>query len=333
MDRSQSSVIVTLFIVFLLFSELFAAGGDKKQPVSLPVKTVLTLTVTGGDTVSAKIQKAPVKDVLQELANQTDLVIEVDGSVEGEFISAEFDPLPLEEGIQNLLRNKSYVLVYKEVPSPTGSAPLLRVEGIKVTGTGKPGELPLRIENANRDKGFVSPAPTTLTSEPPLPSRPQDDLKKETRGFIFSAPYQPTNPQTTNPAFPGPGVRERNIGSGNTNMSRDAGQSTTSSPSGHTTTIPPSTDINTILTNKNATHESQSSDENDEESEPSIATLTKIATTDPDPETRMNALEDLVYSEEGGLKIIATLEQVALSDSDSEVRERARDLIESVREE
>ena len=335
MSKNKTGVVVGV-LIFLLSSGLgFSGEGGttlpealppargKNKPVSLPVKKEFSLIVTDGNTLRVKIQKVPLMEVLQALANQTDLLIEVDQSAEDEFVSAEFDPLPLEEGIQRLLRNKNYVLMYTEVPSLDGSTSLIRVEGIKVAGVGKIGGSPLPPLRRESDRGEVPPMLRHLEDEASRDPQTNkaaipDASQNERRGIIYGVPSRETSPNVTNPAVP------RMVNPSD----RDAGQQRPYSP-------PPRTDIgsnslnNTINTTTN--QDSKTDQDSDDPSEPTVSSLTNILNTNLDSEARMDAMEELAV--DGGLELIPTLQQVASSDSDPDIRERAKEMIEDIRDE
>lgn len=81
--------------------------------------------------LSAKIENAPLGEVLKELARQAHLEVYLRGSSAEEKVSARFDNLPLEEGIKRLLKGKDYTLTYDRT-MPASS----RVAEIRVISNG-----------------------------------------------------------------------------------------------------------------------------------------------------------------------------------------------------
>ena len=338
MNRNRVGITLSALIFLLSVGHGFAAEGGKNKPVSLPAKKVFSLIVTGGETLQVKIKKTPLRDVLQELANQTDLLIEIDRAVGQELISAEFDPLPLEEGIQNLLRNKNYVLMYAEVPSIDGSATVVRVEGIKVAGIGGIGASPLSPIQREGPRGDPFPIPMyqeNETSRHPQMDNPAipDDPMRGKYGMIYPFPGTslPVNPGVTNPA-------PDRIVSTNGNSYNSSGTDTRvySLPPNISNAIPPDgkgSDQNAVIPS-----DKKGSDHgHDDDLDPSISSLTNAVHTSSDPEIRMDALDDLAYALEdldyqGRLKFIPTLQQVARSDSNSDIRERAQEIIDEIRD-
>jgi len=326
MRKKQVGIVIVVLIFLVSVGQSFSeekkgkveASGKtekvgKSQPIVLPAKVPFSLIVTGGDTLRAKIQKVQLWEVLEELASQTGLSMEIDQVVGRELISAEFDPMPLEEGIQNLLRNKNYILTYTEIPSTDGSVSTLRVDGIKVSGvSGISGKIDasslhrLREENMTNE---IVPMPTGQEEALRLSqdkAAVSDQIRKETSGIIhpFLVPARPMNPNTV-PASPG-----------NTTLG----------------VIPATKGGNTTGNISSGNSEAgQNANSEDDEDYPSIASLTNTVTTNPDRDARLDAMEDLAY--EGGLGIIPTLQQVARSDADSEIRTRAQELIEEIKEE
>jgi hypothetical protein len=188
MSRYQSTMGIGVLALLLFFTSSFAMGGNENRPGLTPdtrmeKKPFLLAIDIDKDMLSAKIKKAPLEAVLEELKQKTHLTIEVNGSLAGETVSVEFDPLPLEKGLHTLLRNKSYILTYSRVVSEDGSAPQFRVEGIKVAG-----------------KGTMSPL-SPLNEEPGRRGWPQESFRQHSEGIPdpIAPPAPPANTEETKP--------------------------------------------------------------------------------------------------------------------------------------
>jgi hypothetical protein len=84
--------------------------------------------------LSAKIETVSLREVTERLAQLTKIEISLDRSIGNETVTAEFENLPLKEGIQRILQGKSYALIY--APAPLGSLPAPKVAGIRVLSKG-----------------------------------------------------------------------------------------------------------------------------------------------------------------------------------------------------
>ncbi|MDA2930501.1 HEAT repeat domain-containing protein [Acidobacteria bacterium AH-259-O06] len=110
-----------------------------------------------------KIEKVPVKRILEELARQADLKVSLEGSVGNEEVSVEFTHLPLEEGIRRILIGKSYALVYARTPSLSGHGALPKLVKILVVQEAGPS-----MPKATEDLAIVPPGGATGGGPRPL---------------------------------------------------------------------------------------------------------------------------------------------------------------------
>jgi len=76
------------------------------------------------NTLSARVTQIPLGEVLQALAREARVAVDVRGSAAAEAISASFDGLPLEEGVKRLLTGRNYTLAF-EPQAPAGRSPRL----------------------------------------------------------------------------------------------------------------------------------------------------------------------------------------------------------------
>jgi len=99
--------------------------------------------------LSAKIVTVSLINVLEKLAQLTNVETSLDRSVANETVSAEFNNLPLEEGIRRILQGKSYALTYARTSFSNGRTPVPKVVEIRVVSKNSgPG-------TAQRDADFM----------------------------------------------------------------------------------------------------------------------------------------------------------------------------------
>ncbi len=312
MNRCKPVIGISVLALLLFFTSDFAIAGNRSRP-DLATNTKASGTKTekkafslsidvAQDMLSAKIKKAPLEAVLEELKQKTDLTIEVNGSLADETISVEFDPLPLEKGLHTLFRNKSYILTYTKVIPEDGSAPQFRVEGIKVAGKSTmPPLSPFDEERVRRE--WPQESFRQYAEETPDPTINEAD----------NAAIEEDQP-TSSPGFPlrgGTLTTPRNVNPPNVSV------------------VPPTTHT-TPPANTEETETSEVSNQEEEEEEPSIDTLKTRAISSADVDIRMDAMSEL--ADRTGLDAISILRQAATSDPDSYVRGYAQDLIQQVQD-
>lgn len=287
-------IVLLGWSALLLF--LFTSGpawaaqqSDKKLP-ELEERS-LTL-VFEGDTIGAEIKQARLEDVLTEIALKTNLSIAVEGSIADENVSAIFDPIPVEEGLHAILRNKNYVLMYSEVARAAGSSPQFKVDGIKVVGNGYGAPPPIFRSGLERD-----------------PSRPQQVERGEGVSKVGETagndPFQETMPQHSIAPFFPPSRHFSPHESGGV-----APYKTPEAPAGSVKAINPS----------RRSHHSGEQQQNTE----------VLISPNKSSHEIIDDLE--VLADEKGMAAIPFLSQVANSNSDPDFREYARYLIQSIQE-
>jgi hypothetical protein len=143
----------------VLLLALGSAWAEEAPPFFLSVKD---------NTLSAKIENAPLGEILRELAHQAQLEVYLGGSIAEEQISTQFDNLPLEDGIKRLLKGKNYTLTYAR----TAAAP--RVAEIRVISNGS-GPI-------SKLSGEVVSAPPAGETEPQSPE--EKSLEKLTQEVL-----------------------------------------------------------------------------------------------------------------------------------------------------
>ena len=103
------------------------AEASFKLDAYLDKKAIQTILASGQFEVmpelmlTADIQKAPLRKVWAVLAREAKLKVYVADNVPNGNISAKFDDLPLEEGLDKILKEQNYMLTRAEIPSPPGT--------------------------------------------------------------------------------------------------------------------------------------------------------------------------------------------------------------------
>lgn len=141
----------------VLLLSLGSAWAQEAPPFFLAVKD---------NTLSAKIENTPLGEVLKELARLAQLEVYVGGSVAEEKISAQFDNLPIEDGIKRLLGDKNYSLTYARTAGST------RVAEIRVVSDGS-----APVTKINEEAASAPPAGETQPQSPD--EKPLEKLTQE----------------------------------------------------------------------------------------------------------------------------------------------------------
>jgi len=131
----------SLFIVILLFvlscSIVQAQAEDTAE-------TTEAMTVTSprasfihfeNDCLTVKVQDISLKELLNEIARQTGIILTLYSSLE-ERITIQFHDLPLDEGLRRILRNQRIVMKYAQQKPEDTKSPIPRVRRLWVLSRG-----------------------------------------------------------------------------------------------------------------------------------------------------------------------------------------------------
>jgi hypothetical protein len=91
-----------------------------------------------GDRLTVQLDRVPLSLVLAEVARQAGLRVSRSEAVAGVLVSASFRGLPLDEGLERLLRAQPHVLAYDPVPATPESPASWRVSEILVFAMAQP---------------------------------------------------------------------------------------------------------------------------------------------------------------------------------------------------
>jgi len=131
----MKAVIVGLLTIFLLLADQ-AGAADRMVPPDQrdgEGQQVMFIHFDRGR-LTVKLWQAPIKMVLEEIGRRTGIEIVILGSL-SQNISVEFEDLPLEEGVQRLLKNYGLGLV----TAGADISPLEKVFVVEGVGSVRPG--------------------------------------------------------------------------------------------------------------------------------------------------------------------------------------------------
>jgi hypothetical protein len=149
-----------------------------------------------GDLLSVQIDQVSLWTVFEELARQTHLKVYFAGSAAEEKVSVEFHDLPLEEGIKQILKGKSYILV----SAPAGNDSPVEPRGIEIavmpsaagssvaTGSEGPRESLREMEEARDESEVLQSIAAALHDEDPEVSAAALELLEEAGELSFLRP-------------------------------------------------------------------------------------------------------------------------------------------------
>ncbi len=113
--------------------------------------------------ISVSLNQAPLAEVLQIIANQTKIHIDLGASTDRP-VTKKFSNIPFEEGLKRLLRPYNHVIVYRNTAS---SSPIERIEKIVILDKSKDGGQAVGIANSNKVGTQIPPsAPPSGQTEP-----------------------------------------------------------------------------------------------------------------------------------------------------------------------
>jgi hypothetical protein len=107
---------------------------------------------SGAPTVSLTVQEEPLGNILMIITNQTGVDFKLNDEWGNHLVSAEFENLSLEKGLNRLLKSLNHTIVWESEKSAT----------IMVYGKAEPGK-----------RGGVSFAPPPRPEEPPVEVEPE----------------------------------------------------------------------------------------------------------------------------------------------------------------
>ena len=109
----KSLTVMVTFLTLLAFSDgikCWSASESADPKNTMNPKDNMHIVFKNG-VLNVIIENSGLKEVLKEVARQTDLEIYFDGII-NEKIMLQFDGLPLESGLKRLLKNQNYSFGY-----------------------------------------------------------------------------------------------------------------------------------------------------------------------------------------------------------------------------
>jgi len=164
---SKRTVFRCLLLVCLInfgIYMVFLPSISFSQDPLMNTREVMEIKVKD-DFLSVKLENAPMREVLREIAHQTGLTFEGLENAEGR-VTQEFKNIPLDEGLRKI--SQSFIMIFKKT-GKKGAA--LRVEKVIIIAKkGLPEDSPA-AKLAKKSKPLVTP---------PLPRTPSSITKSET---------------------------------------------------------------------------------------------------------------------------------------------------------
>ena len=152
--------LVCIAMVFPCLVSIVQAGDVLKASETRTQQSQSALSVQfANDLLTVKAEDAPLQEVLQEIARQSDLSVEGSVLLEDK-ITIQFDRRALDDGLQLILRRYSFALVYvKKVPEGTQPV-VLKLELLRIAAKDGEGSLVKRsVVDNNRRKRALKKLP------------------------------------------------------------------------------------------------------------------------------------------------------------------------------
>ena len=138
-----------------------------------------------GDLLSVTLKNADLEAALKEIARKCNLEIQIEAPLEEE-ITMQFAGLPLDKGLQKLLRNQSYTFLYGDRNGPDG------LEAVRVMAKGPrggpgAGRAPLPSYQGRPARGVrTEPTPPKPVEDRPEPAAPGTSVSDEALETLLS---------------------------------------------------------------------------------------------------------------------------------------------------
>lgn len=124
---AQRAPVVELFLAAVVWASLGVAQAESAESTGSPAPDIFLSFKD--NTLSVKIERGRLPQVLQELARQAHLEVTLASSLAQERVSLSFDGLPLEKGIARILMGKNYTLRYAPEAVPPRVAEIRVISG------------------------------------------------------------------------------------------------------------------------------------------------------------------------------------------------------------
>jgi hypothetical protein len=115
-----------------------------------------------GETLSARVEESTLKTVAEKIENETGIWFKAREALLQEKVSAAFDELPLEDGLERILSRMSYSLVYDDHND---------IVGVFLFGSVDPSQKRVIRRPGTRGPPRNVPRPRTFPSRRPQPYR------------------------------------------------------------------------------------------------------------------------------------------------------------------
>jgi hypothetical protein len=142
---------------------LMAAVGQSvgQADVNDPVQPAWVLSLDG-DHLTVHLDEVPLRRVLAELARQGGFRVQLSERLDAPVVSAHFERLPLEEGLERLLAGWSYAVFHAASPGEPGRSTARRItEVLLLAPAGPPQEAVQEGYRPDATAALESPGPQT----------------------------------------------------------------------------------------------------------------------------------------------------------------------------
>lgn len=146
MGRISKSLVI-LFIPFSFFLCVFSPAWSGEEDIDVKIE---------GQTLSANVKEVPLKAMLEKLKKETGIWVKGSQSLLQDNISAQFEDLPLQDGLKRILSSMNYSFVF---------GPNNKLEGVVIVGKGKSRPTKARSAAATRQRSISSSPKSTSSSK------------------------------------------------------------------------------------------------------------------------------------------------------------------------
>ena len=118
----RTSSVMRLFLALSVMFTLSSFGMTSawaNAPTTQPQEN-WELFLNNDEKLTAHIHGIPLKLVLERFQKTTDIATVISGNIEDRLVKADFENLPLEKGLQKLLKGHQFILTFGNSASPKG---------------------------------------------------------------------------------------------------------------------------------------------------------------------------------------------------------------------
>ena len=149
--------LIYVTVIFTFPANITLAEDGLKATKAKTQQSQSALSVQfGNDLLSVKAKDVPLKELIDEIARQSDLSVEGSGILEDR-VTIQFDRLTLDEGIRLILRRHNFALVYTQKEPESSQTAVQRLETLRIFSKGGEEGFPTKRSVVEGNKHKVSP--------------------------------------------------------------------------------------------------------------------------------------------------------------------------------